>query len=336
MNAMNSSNIASMIATATAAPVQPEVMRLVEHAIEKFSPAVRAVLFYGSCRRDTTLSGLVDLYVIVDAYTGLPVRDRWLARLIPPNVYYIEMPAFVPPAEVPPAEVPPAEVPPAEVEPVEVLAQTGQKLRCKCTVISSRDFANGASRWFHPYIWGRFAQPVTIAYSASADDRRAVVAALAGALRKLITATLPLMPDRFTAKQLWCRGLARSFGTELRAESAQRARHIYISDREYYNHATTLLIGSAEGGTELVNPTGQATRRLGPLTWQLRGMTGKTFSVVRVLKGALTFNNGLDYVVWKLERHSGQPINVPERVRRHPTIFLIPFFVHLYRRGIFH
>jgi hypothetical protein len=54
-----------------------------------------------------------------------------------------------------------------------------------------------------------------------------------------------------------------------------------------------------------------------------------------LIKALFTFEGGLDYVAWKLERHSGQPVHVPTRVRRYPLIFVWGFFWQLYRRGLF-
>ena len=58
-------------------------------------------------------------------------------------------------------------------------------------------------------------------------------------------------------------------------------------------------------------------------------------SVARLVKALFTFEGGLDYIAWKLERHSGQPVVIPDKVRRAPLIHLWGFFWGLYRRGIF-
>jgi hypothetical protein len=56
---------------------------------------------------------------------------------------------------------------------------------------------------------------------------------------------------------------------------------------------------------------------------------------MRLVKALFTFEGGLDYIAWKLERHSGESIVIPDRVRRAPLIYLWGFFWGLYRRGIF-
>jgi hypothetical protein len=69
-------------------------------------------------------------------------------------------------------------------------------------------------------------------------------------------------------------------------------------------------------------------------TWSFRRVYGKVLSVARLIKSLLTFDGGLDYVAWKLGRHSGQSIEIPDRVRRYPLIFVWSLLWKLYRRGI--
>jgi hypothetical protein len=76
-------------------------------------------------------------------------------------------------------------------------------------------------------------------------------------------------------------------------------------------------------------------RALGRPGWLLRRVSGKLMSILRLLKGLFTFDGGIDYVVWKLARHSGQELVVPDRVRRFPLLFMWGFFWRLYRQGVF-
>jgi hypothetical protein len=78
-----------------------------------------------------------------------------------------------------------------------------------------------------------------------------------------------------------------------------------------------------------------ARRLATKLAWSLRQGQGKLLSVARLVKALFTFEGGLDYIAWKLERHSGQHIVIPDKVRRAPLIHLWGFFLGLYRRGIF-
>ena len=116
-------------------PLPFAVTEFVAAAVRRFGEAVMAVLFYGSCRRVDQPDGLYDLYVIVDHYRDLRRFEGMLAAMLPPNVYYLE-----------------------------VATESGTR-RAKCTVISLADFSRGVRRWFHSSVWGRFGQPVSIAYA---------------------------------------------------------------------------------------------------------------------------------------------------------------------------
>jgi hypothetical protein len=79
----------------------------------------------------------------------------------------------------------------------------------------------------------------------------------------------------------------------------------------------------------------QRTRKLGRAGWQLRRMQGKLLSLLRLMKATFTFQGGMDYIAWKLERHTGVPVEVSPKVRRHPLIYGWGLLWRLYRRGVF-
>ena len=89
----------------------------------------------------------------------------------------------------------------------------------------------------------------------------------------------------------------------------------------------------AASGYRLAIP--ESARRRARLGWRLRRIQGTVLSVARLLKALFTFEGGLDYIAWKLERHSGRPVRVPDRVRRWPLLFVWPFMWRLYREGFF-
>ena len=61
----------------------------------------------------------------------------------------------------------------------------------------------------------------------------------------------------------------------------------------------------------------------------------RVLSVGRLVKGALTFDDALDYILWKVERHSGVRVEASARQHRYPLIFAWPLVWRLYRRGAF-
>ncbi|MDX1733998.1 MAG: hypothetical protein R3228_06520 [Halioglobus sp.] len=291
---------------------------LLDALYARHNDAVVATLVYGSCLRSGDIyDGLLDLYLVCDSYRaaygpGALAAGNWL---LPPNVFYAE--------------------------------QTGadKTLRAKVTVISLRDFERGCSRaWFESYIWGRFAQPTCIIRARDAQCRARVEGALLNAAGTLLQRALPALPAHGTVTSLWQQALDLSYATELRTERPGRAAELAQSSREFYASVTRHHAGTLAHGFVLEEATGElryrsrataGNRAAARLAWGVRRVLGKVFSVLRLLKGLLTFEGGLDYIAWKLERHSGQEVVIPEKVRRAPLIHLWGFFWGLYRRGIF-
>jgi len=277
----------------------------------RWPTGVGAVIFYGSCRRSQHPEGLYDLYVILDNTQDLPPVERVLLTVLPPNVYYLEV-----------------------SDPV-----SGQTLRSKTTLIPLHRFQRGMN-WFHSYLWARFCQPVTLVYTRNEHLEQAIQHILEAAVCSFIRHALPLLPQQFDVETLWITGLRASYRAELRSEGPQRANVIFDNDPDYYRGITGELSGRlsyshSTGTGRYENRLKPVQRTLGRLGWVVRIGFGKLLSLARILKGWVTFEGGLDYIVWKLERHSGQSIEIPSRVRRRPLVYLWPFFWQLYKQGIF-
>jgi hypothetical protein len=281
---------------------------------QRHRDSVESLLFYGSCLRSGNLAeGLVDLYVIVRDYRSayasrLAAFGNWL---LAPNVFYLQVEAG------------------------------GETIRCKYAVFSRATLASGVSPlWFESYLWGRLCQPVAIAWSANAEAEARARTALHDATRTFIDRVLPAAPADGELQQLWQRGLALSYATELRAERSHRAGEIANHASEYAAAATRAIAPEvhwrfAVSGNRYAALVPHESRRAARLAWLLRRVQGKLLSILRLVKALFTFEGGLDYIAWKLERHSGQRIDIPPRVRRWPLLFVWPFMWKLYRAGVF-
>jgi hypothetical protein len=291
---------------------------LLQQLRERHHGAVNSILLYGSCLRGGDIfDGLIDLYLVCDSY-GTAYAGRGLALmnwLLPPNVFYTE------------------------------LIHEGKTLRSKYALISTADFRRGCStRWFESYIWGRFAQPVRIVYCRDLSIRDTVEQCLLQASRTFLQRALPCLPASGPVFDLWRGALALSYATELRTERSGRAAELAQVSLGHFEAVTRQLQGTLDFPFSVYEveqtlhyradvPGYQ--RALGRLGWLLRRVCGKLLSVLRLLKGLFTFEGGIDYVVWKLVRHSGQEVVVPDRVRRFPLLFMWGFFWRLYRQGVF-
>ena len=71
------SELRDLVAEELAVPVDPRVTAMARAIAEKYKPASRAVLFYGSCLRQKQLDGLMlDFYLIVSDYRAAYAK-RW-------------------------------------------------------------------------------------------------------------------------------------------------------------------------------------------------------------------------------------------------------------------
>lgn len=305
------------IARRAAGPVPVEIETICAAMRERFGESLTAVLYYGSCLRGgDPRDGVADVYVIVSDYRrAFPGgATRWLAYILPPTVGYIE-------TDSPRGEV-----------------------RAKYAVITMRDFRRGTSgRWFHSYLWGRFAQPCVLAWVRDEPTRQALIRCLGSAARTLIARTLAMAPARIEATDLWTLALNLSYSAELRPESAARGAELVAADADYYAGLLADLTAAARvpriaalaGATGAYGVTVPRWRRLaGRAGWVVRRFAGKLLSIARWLKALWTFEGGLDYAVWKLERHSGTKIELSERTRRRPWLHVWGELIKLYRSGV--
>jgi hypothetical protein len=310
--------LVDLVSEMTASPDHPALIHLVDRLKSRHGDCVAAILMYGSCLRSgDPYDGLVDLYLIVDDYRcanpGL-FKALW-NWLLPPNVFYAEF------------------------------AHGQRTVRCKYAIVSMTDFRKGTSRrWFHSYLWGRFSQPTAIAYCRAAAVREEITASLAQSVLTFLNRVLPSLPYAGTVLSIWSGGLLLSYRAELRVESPARSHELTLANRDYYQQVTRVAAPALDYLCDISGPPLELQyhtqipllrRRAGRLEWSLRTAQGKFLSVARLFKALFTFDGGLDYIAWKLERHSGVAIQVPDKVRRYPLIFMWGFFWGLYRRGIF-
>ena len=270
-------------------------------------------IVYGSCLRSgEVLQGLCDVYLIVDGYARAhgSRRAAFFNWLLPPNVYYAEVPI------------------------------TGGMARVKYSILTLADLERGCSKWFESYVWGRFAQPVGLFGLSEQTSAARLREALMSAARRLIDESLPLVASEFTSRELITAGLSRSYASELRAEKPGRVIEIFDYAPEHYQALCNARLEALDHVQRIEQDRWRSSlapraRLVGRGRWLLRRVSGKLTSLMRLVKAYFTFRDGIDYLAWKLSRHSRQDIEVPERVRRFPLIFGWAFFLRLYRRGVF-
>jgi hypothetical protein len=271
----------------------------------RFGGALSGLLFYGSClRRGDPTQGLVDLYVLVDDYasvrTGLLPRlaDRWL----PPTVFLLK-----------------------------TVTPDGQTLSAKFALISLKDFEEGTTTWLQSYLWGRFSQPSRLVYYRDQVVRDRVHVALANAVIRMMSQTLAGQDTTFSSFAFWERTFSLTYSTELRPEKARRPAKNVIHNADYYARVTRNAAGSIAGLSASETQTDVFTHHDDPsrqwqnrLRWKVRRVQRRTLNVLRLIKSFFTFEDGVDYVIWKLERHLGEPLEISPHLHSYPLIFCWP------------
>ena len=214
------SSLIDLVRTELATPVDPRVAAMAQAIAAQYPGSARAVLFYGSCLRETQLDGLMlDFYLIVSDY-GDAYPKRWLAaanRLIPPNVFPFQHGGLI----------------------------------AKYAVLSEADFhrLNGTETR-NVSVWARFAQPSRLVWAVDDTARDRAVAAVARAAPTLLAAAGSV--DGEAPLDWWRRAFALTYSVELRAERTGRAQSVVDADADRYTRfslpAMAAIPTGARGG----------------------------------------------------------------------------------------
>ena len=310
--------LARLVADELAQPVPEAATRLAQAIRSRTGDATAAVLFYGSCLRKRSAEGVLDFYVLVDAYRAAnPGRRLALANaLLPPNVFYLELDA------------------------------DAGRLRAKYAVVSLEDFARGAAgRWLRTGIWARFSQPVRAVYLRDETARFAVVAACAESVVTLVERALPMLASegdriRTGAAELWQTAFGETYAAEMRPEQPEAIAGLFHDQPERYARAAQLAALELEArgrlrvlacGDPLEVELRPGERRRRRRTARLRRPLAKLAYVAQLLKTGFTFGDWLPYALWKLERHTETRFVMSQRQRRHPFLFGLPLLLRALR-----
>lgn len=275
-------------------PVDARVSAMAAAIAARYPEAARAVLFYGSCLRASQLDGLMlDFYLIVSRYEEAYGKS-WLAGAN----------RLIPPNVFP--------------------FQYGG-LVAKFAVLSEDDFARECGpRARSVSVWARFAQPSRLTWLADDAAREHVVTSVACAAPTLLGLARPLLRTASEdALAVWKCAFSMTYRAELRAERSDRSGSIVDADPDRY-HA---FAAAARAPSDPIS-FDQASRR-----WKMLQRRGKWLSVLRLAKASFTFAGGIDYLAWKVSRHSGTPVVIRPWHRRAPLVAALILLPRLLVRG---
>lgn len=289
--------------------VGDDVRRMAHDIADRHGDTVAAILFYGSCLRDESGAGILDFYVLVDDYrTFHGHRGAALANaLVPPSV------GFVPGGQ-------------------------SRFLGAKVAVIARTQFTRRLTTdAFDTTLWARFCQPVALAYCRDPESTAWVERTLSRAAATAVDWAVRLGPVEGRAEDFWTTLFRHTYAAELRVEGGGRAGQIYGFAPQGFDDAFARLsppeVEVLADGRYRVH-LDESERRHAQARWRRRRVAGKALNVLRLCKALFTFDGGVDYIVGKLERHSGQTIELRPWQRRHPLLAAPGMVWSLYRRGI--
>ena len=211
------SSLIDLVRAELSSPVDPRVTAMAQAIAAEYPGSARALLFYGSCLRESELDGLMlDFYLIVSDYTDAYPK-RWMAaanRLIPPNVFPFQHDGLI----------------------------------AKYAVLSEADFhrLNGAETR-NVSVWARFAQPSRLVWAVDETARERAMAAVARAAPTLLAAAGAI--DGEAPLDWWRRAFALTYSVELRAERTGRAQSVVDADADRYDRFSHPAIAAIPTGT---------------------------------------------------------------------------------------
>lgn len=275
-----------LVETGLDRPVMPEARQMASHLAAAHGTSVDAILFYGSCLRDATPEGVLDFYLLVDEYRAFHDgrAGAWANAVLPPTVRFVQI----------------------------------EGVAAKVAVMSTAAFA----RRMRPgsldtTLWARFCQPSALIWVRDKAVRARVVAAVADAQATAAGWGSAFAPYGGGSADLWEALFRQTYRAELRVErGGDRARTIYAKASDHFDAVLAPALARAERmkGWQWRDETW--ARR----AWTLRVLVGKPLNLIRVVKGAFTFDGAADYIAWKIERHSGRALTLTDFQRRHPLI----------------
>jgi len=299
------------------AAVRDDAAEVARAVVAAGGEAVRAVVFFGSRKTQARPDAYsaYDLFVVVSAYVPFYRSLRQAGRLRRRPSLAAALNAWLPPNQVS----------------VPVTLAGGTPVLAKCAVVSEAALARGtsAARKDH-FMAGRLFQPTEVVFVAEEAAELSTLDALVSAHALTYEWGRAWLPARFDVAD-YCRTLLRvSYAGEIRPEPEGRADALWRAQEQYLRPVYAVLLAElAARGDLLEGPAGTfALARPASAGERLRSRLYFQWSLVRATvrwaKYIVTFEDWLEFLLRKARRHSGQPIELTERERRLPLIFLWP------------
>ncbi len=323
----------------------PDARALARTIVDAAGEHLTGILIYGSqlLRAEPNRHSAWDMVFVVDRYgpfhralvdAGLHRGPAWvldvMARMMPPWATMLQARDGGRPGS-------PESVSGARS------ARTGAGAIGKCMVVSRRHFRRALlPRSPDHFLKGRMVQRVALVWAKDDAAAGAIEGWLRVARKDVLTWAGPWLNEPFDAETLPRRMLEVSYGGELRPENESRAGEIHDVQADWLERAYAevlneaasegVLIRDDRGGYRFARPPGRWAR----VRTRTYFVVSKARATLRWFKYIVTFDGWLPYLVRKVERRTGETVELTPREKRLPLIFLWPrvfrFFLDPARR----
>jgi hypothetical protein len=262
-------------------------------------------------------TGIYDFFLVTDDYRLLypDAKQQFLCQHLPPSVYYLELES-----------------------------EKFGKLCAKYSVISldrlRQETSPQASDNYH---MGRFGQKIGICYVKDDAVRTALIDAFFDALIWNVRLTIHKFHRDFPFEGFFLKYLRTSYSGATRIETEEKFQSIYANDKGFYDSIYRKVLCYYEQETgEIRYNQAKDLYELQVFGWPrfsnyLRARfflnKSKCTSTLRWFKNMLTFKNWLDYIINKVERHSGVKLELTRLDRKFPLIIGSRHFFRLLFKG---
>jgi len=200
----------------------------------------------------------------------------------------------------------------------------------KCAVVTPGHFQRALGpRSRDHFLKGRVVQKLALVWSRGPEERRLVLSALREARDGIVHWVRPFLRGDFDLERFAETMLRVSYRGEIRPESPGRVEQVFRSQRE-------ILIAIGEESLDAAVERREVLRVPGGYRWaespgnarhwiySLYFSLSKARAFLRWFKYIVTFEGWAEYITRKIERRAGFVVEVTERERRWPLIFLWP------------
>jgi len=299
------------------------VRPFVDYFTARFGEALTAVVFYGS-KLDPTLAdetSFFDFYLICEDYAATLTRrrDRLLARFLPPNIYYLELPG------------------------------AGPGRAAKYCVISLDDLraavGDDAKDFYH---LGRFSKRLAVVWWRDTYERDAVLECCRQAIRVVAEHAVNRVPNEFTLDEFIGRALALSYEGEVRLEKTdEKVEALFASAAPFYREVFGIALeqyrrdnGDLFHDPQPDDPPGvyfmrRSVSQRAALHEDTRLLLNRSRRRARARwpKAIVLVDNWLNILLAKVERTYGVRIELTPTERRWPLILGWRHYFRLRREG---